>query len=93
MAKDGKPPIGLLLGLKPHDDGDEDEDDYSEEGLQKACDEVIEAAGLDVPEDKREEFCDALLAFVHMAMNAPPPKDEDEEEEGGEIPTPEHENE
>ena len=88
-----KPHIGLLLGLKPdHDgDGDGDEDDYSKEGLQKACEEFFEAAGIEVPEEKKEAACEALTAFVHLAMSAPP-KDEDEDEDG-ETETPEGENE
>ena len=96
-----KPPLDLMIGISPHHagkgmpppDGDEGKPEGMgpDEEIMQACDEFFDAAGLKIPEDKREGACEALHALIDMAIEkhggAPdssgelPADDEDEYEE------------
>jgi hypothetical protein len=73
-----KPPLDLMIGSSPHHSGkgmpphSEDEDEPEgmgpDEEIMQACDEFFDAAGLKIPDDKREAACEALHALIDMAI-------------------------
>jgi hypothetical protein len=69
-----KPDLIMAFGKRPDAMGDEPDgeepdgdEDYSEE--ESACEEFFGAAGIDVPEDKKKEACEALVSLIEIVMH------------------------
>lgn len=78
-----KPSLEVAFGLSPHhEDAEEEHEEPGEDsGLDQACNEFVDALGLELDEAKRKEVCEALEAFVDLCITQRGKGEPAEEEE------------